>query len=93
MLTAQTFFPSRSPNAAVIGISSSAFIYPSEFLKGISAYVVSKGAQARLLQMIAAECRDIFVGVMHPGVIETDLLKKSGVKDVPTDSSKWCLTA
>ena len=84
--TGRAFFPSRKKDASVIGVSTNAYEFPSSFLDGFSAYVTSKLAQGRLMQMLAAENPDVFIGVMHPGIIETEMMVNSGVSGVPIDS-------
>ena len=49
---------------------------------------MSKGAQAKLLEMLAVEYSDIYVGILHPGVVETEGYKKLGMKGGPFDAGR-----
>ena len=51
----------------------------SPIVMGMSAYNCSKIAQVRLLEYVSAENPDLFVVSVHPGVIDTDMLKSSGI--------------
>ena len=47
--------------------------------EGASAYNCSKIAQVRLLEHVSAENPDLFVVSVHPGGIDTDMLRMSGI--------------
>ena len=47
-------------------------------LSGLSAYAGSKLAQAKVLEFLAAENPNIFVASVHPGMVDTDMFRKSG---------------
>ena len=48
--------------------------------KGALAYTYSKFAQTRLLEYIGAEYEDVFIASVHPGCVETDMLRVSGIE-------------
>lgn len=74
------FLPFRSNDAAIVGISANAVTLPASnpVMSGHSAYTSSKFAQIRLLENVAAENPDVFVASVHPGVVESDMLKALG---------------
>ena len=47
--------------------------------EGASAYNCSKIAQVRLLEYVSAENPDLFVVSVHPGGVDTDMLRFSGL--------------
>lgn len=57
-------------------------------LVGLSAYISSKLALARLLEYIAGENPSIFVAGLQPGMVETNIFNKSGGKkeQLPMDT-------
>ena len=67
---------------------------------GHSAYTSSKMAQLKVVEFLAAEVPDAFVASVHPGIVETDLMKawepdaiKSGTNDnshsMPIDDGEY----
>ena len=73
----------------MVGVGAAAAFAPPKYMLGVSAYTASKAAQAKVLEMLAIESPDLFVGIVHPGVVKTELLAKSNpVEGVPYDSSK-----
>ena len=77
------FLPSRRPNARILGVSAAIVNLPAIYppCQGASAYVTSKLAQIRLLEHIAAECPDVFTVGVHPGIVETDLMRETEMAD------------
>ena len=59
------------------GIVNLPAVYP--VCHGASAYTSSKLAQIRLLEHVAAECPDVFAVAVHPGIVETKLLREGGM--------------
>ncbi|MCJ1473399.1 hypothetical protein MMC13_002050 [Lambiella insularis] len=84
-----SFLPSRKPGARIIGVSAAIVNLPSVYppCHGASAYVTSKLAQIRLLEHVAAECPDVFVVAIHPGIVETDLLLESAMVDANAEGA------
>ncbi|KAI9714544.1 MAG: hypothetical protein M1820_000506 [Bogoriella megaspora] len=80
-VTLHAFLPSRKTGARVVGVSAGIVNLPAVYpvCQGASSYVTSKLAQIRLLEHVAAECPDLFVVVVHPGIVATDLMKESTV--------------
>lgn len=76
--TLHAFLPSRRSAARVVGVSAAIVNFPPVYplCNGASAYITSKLAQVRLLEHVAAECPDVFVVAIHPGIVVTDLMRE-----------------
>ena len=75
------FIPNANATyAAVIGLISGVFTIPAGALPGLSGLISSKIGVAKLLEFLAAEKPNLFVASLHPGMVETDIFKKSGAK-------------
>ena len=85
MVTTRAFLPFRNPNASIVGINANMISLPAASVPtaGASAYNCSKVAQAKLLEYVAAEHEDLFVASVHPGCIESDMLKHSLIEMAP----------
>ncbi|KAI9712241.1 MAG: hypothetical protein M1828_001719 [Chrysothrix sp. TS-e1954] len=68
-----SLLPTRNPDAAILGVSAGSVSIPAAHLPSNSAYNTSKLAQIRLLESIVAECSDVHVVNVHPGIVETGL--------------------
>ncbi|KAL4862751.1 hypothetical protein BDV12DRAFT_207010 [Aspergillus spectabilis] len=78
LIAAKSFLPTANPShAAVIGYSA-AITFPAAMLQGLSAYNISKIAVLKLIEYIAAENPSVFAAALHPGIVDTDILKRSG---------------
>ncbi|CAF9935324.1 hypothetical protein IMSHALPRED_010182 [Imshaugia aleurites] len=77
MVTTRAFLPSRNNNASIIGLNANMITVPASYpaAAGASAYVCSKFAQLKLLEYVSAENPDVFVVSVHPGVVDTDMLR------------------
>ena len=81
MTTIKTFLPTVNPShAAILGVVTGAASLPPAMLPGLSAYIGSKLALVKFLEFIAAENPNLFVASVHPGLVETDVFRKSGAK-------------
>ena len=86
-MTARAFFPTKRPDGKIIGITSSGFVFPAPLLVGTGSYNASKLAQAKVLEFMAAENPDTFVGIVNPGFIVTEMVQKNGFADrAPADA-------
>ena len=58
---------------------------------GLSAYLSSKLALHKVLEFVAAENPTVFAAALHPGMIETDVFRKSGgdKEMLPMDSGNF----
>ncbi|TLD28079.1 putative short chain dehydrogenase [Venturia nashicola] len=78
-ITAQAFLPTRGKNATLIGISTGAVNLPAPLLVPACSYASSKYALLKVMEVLAAEFPDVHVVTIHPGVIKTNMLEKSGM--------------
>ena len=81
MVTTRAFLPSRNNDASIIGVNANIITFPtsSPLTPGMSAYTCSKIAQVKLLEYISAENPDLFVVSVHPGGVDTDMLRATGL--------------
>ena len=86
MIVAQSFLKYCSNNASFISLNSS--IAHIGVFPGFSGYSASKTAAARTLDFMQGENPNVRVISVQPGVIETDMNKKSGITSMPFDDSK-----
>ncbi len=81
MVTCQAFLATKpTHHATIIGISAGIVSLPAAHLVRSSAYTSSKMAAVKLLEILAAENPDVHIVSLHPGVVETAMLQKSGMK-------------
>lgn len=86
-ITAQAFLPTRGKDAILIGVSSAAVTLPEEALLASSSYAGSKYALLKVMEILAVEFPDVHIVTIHPGVVETNMLEKSGmVGKLPSDT-------
>lgn len=83
MVTTRAFLPLRNNDASLIALNANLITVPesSPFAMGASAYNCSKLAQLKLLQYVSVENPDLFVVSAHPGAVDTDMLRSSGLGD------------
>ena len=81
MVMAHAFLPTKRSQAAIVGVSAAIVSLPTDSRPstGASAYTVSKMAQIKLLEYIASENPDVFVAAVHPGIVQTQMVEKSGM--------------
>jgi NAD(P)-dependent dehydrogenase (short-subunit alcohol dehydrogenase family) len=95
MVSTNVFLPTANPtHAAIIGITA-AVVLPVQTTKGLSAYVSSKLSLIKVMEYIAAENPNVFAAALHPGMVDTKILRESGAdpNKVPLDSGKCPTTA
>ncbi|KAI0890642.1 uncharacterized protein GGS22DRAFT_194575 [Annulohypoxylon maeteangense] len=81
LLAAQAFLPTAHPSqAAILGVTTDVSLMPTTYLPGLSSYVASKLAQAKVYEFLAAENPNIFVATIYPGMVETDNFRRTGGK-------------
>ncbi|KAF7956666.1 hypothetical protein EAE96_004000 [Botrytis aclada] len=88
-LATKAFLPTAdSSQAAILGVTSDVSLLPVTYLPGLSSYVSSKLAQAKVYEFIAAENPNISVATVNPGIIETDNFYRTGAtpEKVPIDT-------
>ncbi|RYP16014.1 hypothetical protein DL767_010243 [Monosporascus sp. MG133] len=88
LLAVKAFLPTvASSNAAILGLTTDVSFMPTTHLPGLSSYISSKLAQAKVYEFLAAENPDIFVATIKPGMVETANFYRSGATPdkVPMD--------
>ncbi|KAJ8131665.1 hypothetical protein O1611_g1961 [Lasiodiplodia mahajangana] len=78
VILAKYLLPKASPNASVLSMVGGSIVFPTSMLVGLSGYLVSKLALAKTIEFLAAENPDVFFAAVHPGMVDTDLFRKSG---------------
>ncbi|KAI2780740.1 short chain dehydrogenase [Daldinia loculata] len=87
-LSIKTFLPTANKtHATILALNTGTIALPSAALPGLSAYMASKLAETKIIEFLAAEQPNIFAATVHPGLIVSDIFKKSGAKaeSVPLD--------
>ena len=95
MTMSRIFIPTANPSgAAILGVTTGLSGLPPAMLPGLSGYMSSKLAQVKFLEFLAAENPHLFVASVHPGMVETDVFRKSGAKAdaLPMDKG-WLITS
>jgi NAD(P)-dependent dehydrogenase (short-subunit alcohol dehydrogenase family) len=85
----QAFLPYAAADAVLINVSTGmAHMAP---VQGMSAYHVGKAANLKMVDCFAEENPNIRVVSIHPGLVQTDLFKKSGMDSAAAefDDSKF----
>ncbi|KAI1270203.1 hypothetical protein F5Y18DRAFT_367519 [Xylariaceae sp. FL1019] len=77
-VAAKSFLSTARPSAAFLTVISDVSVMPVAYLPGLSSYVTSKLAQAKILEFLAAENPEVFIATMHPGMVHTDNFNRSG---------------
>jgi NAD(P)-dependent dehydrogenase (short-subunit alcohol dehydrogenase family) len=91
---ATAFIPSKKAGGTIIGTSTGAAIMPAAtpFLARGSAYSTSKLALTRFYEFLAVENPDLNVFIMHPGIVQTAMYKKSEMElEALSDTGKLLL--
>jgi NAD(P)-dependent dehydrogenase (short-subunit alcohol dehydrogenase family) len=91
MITSKVFLPTANPErAAIIGITSGPLVFPPSAMIGASPYFSSKLALIKVIEFLAAENPNVFAAALHPGMVDTPVLRKFGTdpKDLPVDKGK-----
>ncbi|KAL1592028.1 hypothetical protein SLS60_011620 [Paraconiothyrium brasiliense] len=74
---AQALLPLANANATFLSVNAAGAVLPAEIGAGLTGYMSSKIAQAKLMEYIAHEHPELFVASVHPGVIDTKMLKEA----------------
>ncbi|KAL8996992.1 MAG: hypothetical protein Q9169_003643 [Polycauliona sp. 2 TL-2023] len=89
VIAAAAFVPTANhEHATILGVTAGALVFPPTHTPGLSAYLISKMAMVKTLEFLAVENPNIFVAAVHPGMVDTDIFRKSGAKAeaLPMDS-------
>ena len=88
-LATQAFLPTRNQNATIVATSTAGIVFSGPMGAGNSAYLASKVAVNKFIEILAADQPDVHVVSVHPGVIKTDMLTKSGLEEaLPHDDGE-----
>lgn len=87
VIAAQAFFPNAQPGAAALVIGAAGSIFPPAW-PGLSSYMSSKVAQAKLVEYLAVENPGILICSVHPGVVDTKMLRTAELKGLPPDTAE-----
>lgn len=73
----------------MLTLTSQTTAFPVSMGPGMSGYNASKIAQIKVMEYLAAEQPKVFAVTVHPGICDTAVLAKSGMKpdQVPLDQS------
>ena len=91
VILATAFIPTANKaRATILGSAAGAFSLPPATTPGLSAYLTSKLAMVKILEFLAVENPTIFIASVHPGMVDTEVFRKSGATPdmLPMDSGK-----
>lgn len=74
-IAAQIFIPIANPNATLLVVSAAGCVLPASVGAGLTGYMTSKVAQTKLVEYLAHEHPGLFICSVHPGVIDTAMLR------------------
>ena len=81
MVTTRAFLPFRNADASIVGVNAYMITLSASnpIAMGSSAYSCSKFAQAKLLEYVAAEHPDLFTVSVHPGCVDTEMVRTANL--------------
>ena len=87
-IAAQAFIPLANPSASFFGVNAAGAVLPAAVGAKLTGYMSSKIAQAKLVEYIAYEHPEIFACSIHPGVVETQMLREAELHEsgLPKDT-------
>jgi NAD(P)-dependent dehydrogenase (short-subunit alcohol dehydrogenase family) len=85
-IAAQEFLTVAAENAVLLSLSTS--IVHLGYIPGFSSYAASKTAAVRMLDFVQGENPGIRVINVQPGVVDTDMSRKTGMTGVPFDDGR-----
>lgn len=90
MIASKVFLPTANPTRAAVVALAAAVVFPAARLVNLSAYISSKLALIKLMEFLAVENPAVFAAALHPGMIDTHILRASGAdpSNLPIDSGK-----
>ncbi|KAL9005459.1 MAG: hypothetical protein Q9188_001784 [Gyalolechia gomerana] len=81
IIAAIAFLPcANKVHATILGVTAAVLVFPPAGTPGLSAYLTLKIAAAKALEYLAAENPSVFVASVHPGMIDTEIFRKSSAK-------------
>lgn len=78
IIAVKYLLPKASRNAAVLTYIGGSLVFPTQMLVGLSGYLVAKMALVKTMEYLAHENPDVFFSAVHPGMVDTDIFRKSG---------------
>lgn len=69
----------------VVATATAGVTFPASTVTDLSSYVASKLGLIKFIEVMAAEHPDVRFTTIHPGTVDTDMLTKSGMAELPTD--------
>ncbi|KAL8911093.1 MAG: hypothetical protein Q9171_003683 [Xanthocarpia ochracea] len=90
VILATAFIPTANKaHATILGSAAGAFSLPPATTPGLSAYLTSKLAMVKMLEFLAVENPTLFIASVHPGMVDTEMFRKSGATPdmLPMDSA------
>lgn len=90
MIATKVFLPTANPTRAAVIALTAAVVFPASRLANLSAYISSKLTVIKLMEFLAAENPTVFAAALHPGMVDTSILRSSGAdpSKLPLDSGK-----
>lgn len=90
MIATNVLLPTANPTHVAVVALTAAVVFPAAKLNGLSAYISSKLALIKIVEFLAAENPTVFAAALHPGMINTSILRSSGAdpSTLPLDSGK-----
>ena len=91
LLFAKYFFPTANPErASTLSVTSGSIVMPTKMFLGLSGYQTSKLAVVKMMEYLSLENPNIFCSSVHPGMVDTDIFRKSGATPdmLPMDTRK-----
>jgi NAD(P)-dependent dehydrogenase (short-subunit alcohol dehydrogenase family) len=95
MIATKVFLPTANPTRAAVVALTAAVVFPAATLVNLSAYISSKLTLIKVMEFLAAENPTVFAAALHPGMVDTSILRSSGAdpSKLPIDSGKQCNSA
>lgn len=78
MLPSKIFLPNANPAHASVVTFTAAIVFPPVMQPNMSAYAISKLSVIKFIVYLAAENPSIFAAALHPGMVDTAILRKTG---------------
>lgn len=90
MIATKVFLPTANPTRAAVVALTAAVVFPAARLINLSAYISSKLTLIKMMEFLAAENPTVFAAALHPGMVDTNILRSSGAdpSKLPMDSGK-----
>ncbi|KAK8131818.1 short chain dehydrogenase [Apiospora sp. TS-2023a] len=74
----KALLPKAAPGASVVALVGGSIVFPTSMLVGCSGYLVSKMALAKTVEFMSHENPEVAFYAVHPGMVDTDVFRRSG---------------